>query len=97
MTNKIKRKITIQTRQVTLVQPLSVRCHRCGAEVPILTADDVAGRLHTTPSEIQGLLESGDLHTVQEPADQNLICGNSLSAAANQTDDADPFVKSKDS
>lgn len=61
---------------------LRVRCHQCGAEVPILSAENAAGLLQTTPGEIHGLLASGDLHAVEEPSGTQLICGNSLSEAS---------------
>jgi hypothetical protein len=83
MTRRTRTRITIQTRQTTVVHPTSVKCHQCGAEVPILTPESAA-TLQTTPRNVQGLLESGNLHTVAEPAGQKLICGNSLSAAVNE-------------
>jgi len=58
-----------------------VRCQQCGAEVPIITPENAAGVLQTSPREIHGLLASGDLHAVEESSDAKLICGNSLSAA----------------
>jgi hypothetical protein len=79
-TRKITR-ITIQTRQTTLVQPARVRCQQCGAEVSILSPESAAGALQTTPHEIKGLLESGELHTI-EPAGEELICGNSLAESS---------------
>jgi len=63
-----------------------VRCHQCGAEVPIITPENAAGVLQTTPHEIQGLLTSGELHAVEEPSGASLICGNSLSAATESPD-----------
>ena len=80
MTKRKTTRITIQTLQTTLVRPVRVRCHQCGAEVSILSPESAAGALQTTPREIHGLLQSGELHTVAEPADANLICGNSLPA-----------------
>ena len=84
MTRRIRTRITIQTRQTTVPCPPSVRCHQCGAEVPILTPQTAAATLQTTARDVQGLLQSGELHTVAEPAGEELICGNSLSAAAKE-------------
>ena len=69
-----------------VVQGLRVRCHQCGAEVPIVSTDNAAGVLQTTQDEIRGLLASGDLHEVQEPSGAQVICGNSLSAASTETE-----------
>jgi len=71
---------------MTIVRGLRVRCHQCGAEVSIITPESAAGALQTTPREIHGLLESGELHAVTEPSGENLICGNSLSAASTETE-----------
>ena len=86
MTTRRKTRITVQTRQMTIVRGLRVRCHQCGAEVSIITPESAAGALQTTPREIHGLLESGELHAVTEPSGENLICGNSLSAASTETE-----------
>jgi hypothetical protein len=86
MTTKTKTRITIQTRQTTVVRGLRVRCHQCGAEVSIISPADAAGALQTTPREIHGLLESGDLHTVEEPSGEKLICANSLTAASSENE-----------
>jgi len=78
---KKKTQVTIRTRQRLVVHSLRVRCHQCGAEVPIITPENAAGVLQTTPREIQGLLVKGELHEVEEPSGATLICGNSLSTA----------------
>ena len=78
---KKKTQVTIRTRQTVVVQGLRVRCHQCGAEVPIVSPENAAGVLRTTAGEIHGLLASGDLHAVAEPSGAPLICGNSLTAA----------------
>ena len=69
-----------------VVHGLRVRCHQCGAEVPIVSAENAAGLLQTTPGEIHGLLASGDLHAVEEPSGAQLICGNSLSEASSENE-----------
>ena len=63
---------------------LRVRCHQCGAEVPLVSPENAAGLLQTTPGEIHGLLASGDLHAVEEPSGVQRICGNSLSEASGE-------------
>lgn len=94
MAKRTTRRITIQTRQTTYVRSLRVRCHQCGAEVSLMTPADAAGALQTTSREIHGLLESGELHAVEEPSGANLICANSLpvdiSEAEIATDASDP-------
>src|SRR5262245_24042431 len=72
---KKKTQVTIRTRQTVVVHGLRVRCHQCGAEVPIVSPDKAAGALQTTPDEIRGLLASGDLHAVDEPSGAQVICG----------------------
>src|SRR5438046_2158817 len=86
MTTRTRTRITIKTRQTTLVTPLRVRCQQCGAEVSIITPENAAGALQTTPREIHGLLESGELHAVTESSGENLICGNSLSVASTENE-----------
>ena len=81
-----KAKITIRTRQTTVVRPFRLRCEQCGAEVSFITPESAAGALQTSPHEIRGLLESGELHTVVEASGENLICGNSLSAASTENE-----------
>jgi hypothetical protein len=81
---KKKTRVTIRTRQTLIVHSLRVRCHQCGAEVPIMSPENAAGVLHTTPGEIHGLLASGDLHAVDEPT--GAICGNSLAAASSENE-----------
>ena len=81
MTTRTRTRITIQTRKTTVVRPASVRCHQCGAEVPILTPESAAATLQTTARSVQGLLQSGELHTVAQQAGEEMICGNSLTAA----------------
>jgi hypothetical protein len=81
-----KKTVTIRTRQRVVVHGLRVRCHQCGAEVPIVSAENAAGLLQTTPGEIHGLLASGDLHAVEEPSGAQLICGNSLSEASSENE-----------
>jgi hypothetical protein len=83
---KKRTRITIVTRQTVVAQSFRVRCQECGAEVPIVTAENAAGVLQTTPREIHGLLASGDLHTVAEPSGTDYICGNSLAAASTETE-----------
>ena len=78
--------VTIRTRQRMVVHGLRVRCHQCGAEVPIVSPDNAAGVLQTTPDEIRGLLASGDLHAVDEPSGAQVICGNSLTAASSENE-----------
>jgi hypothetical protein len=46
MTKK-RTQVTIRTIQRTLVQPVRLRCHQCGAEVPIITPENAAGVLQT--------------------------------------------------
>jgi len=84
MTTRTRTRITIQTRKTTVVQPTSVRCHQCGAEVPILTPASAAATLQTTASNVRGLLQSGELHTVAQQTGEELICGNSLVAASDE-------------
>ena len=81
---KKKTLVTIRTRQTVVVHGLRVRCHQCGAEVPIVSPENAAGVLQATPGEIHGLLASGDLHAVEESSGEKLICANSLSAAATE-------------
>src|ERR1700752_3523067 len=76
---KKRTRVTIITRQTVIARAARVRCHQCGAEVPIVTAENAAGVLQTTPGEISGLLASGDLHALPEASGANLICGNFLS------------------
>ena len=80
--------ITIQTRQRIVVRPLHdsvvAWCATCGDQVFMLTPGCVAGVLHTTMLEIDGLLQSGTLHSTKEHLGESLICGNSLSAAATE-------------
>jgi len=83
---KKKTQVTIRTRQRLVVHSLRVRCHQCGAEVPIVSPDNAAGVLQTTPDEIRGLLASGDLHAIHEPSGAQVICGNSLEAASTETE-----------
>ena len=83
---KKKTQLTIRTRQTVVVHGLRVRCHQCGAEVSIVSPDNAAGVLQTTPDEIRGLLASGDLHELAEPSGAQVICGNSLSAASTETE-----------
>jgi len=83
---KKKTQVTIRTRQTVFVHGLRVRCHQCGAEVPIVSADNAAGVLQTTPDEIRGLLASGNLHAVDEPSGAQVICGNSLTAASSENE-----------
>jgi hypothetical protein len=78
---KKRTRITVVTRQTVVARQLRVRCQQCGAEVPIVTAENAAGVLQTTPQEIHGLLVSGELHAVEEPSGTSLICGNSLFVA----------------
>jgi hypothetical protein len=75
---KKRTRITVITRQTVVARALRVRCQQCGAEVPIVTSENAAGVLQTTPHEIQGLLASGDLHAVEEASGESLICGNFL-------------------
>jgi len=84
MGKKTRTRITIQTRQMIVARPARVRCQQCGADVPIITPEEVAGALQTSPREIHGLLESGELHTVGDRSGENLLCGNSLTAAAGE-------------
>ena len=81
---KKKTQVTIRTRQTVVVHGLRVRCHKCGAEVPIISPENAAGVLQATPGEIHGLLASGDLHAVDEPP--GAICGNSLTAASSENE-----------
>ena len=83
---KKRTQVTIRTRQRVLVRSLRVRCHQCGAEVPIITPENAAGVLQTTAREIHGLLATGELHAVEEPSGANLICGNSVSAASTESE-----------
>ena len=83
---KKRTQVTIRTRQTVVVHGLRVRCHQCGAEVPIVSTDNAAGVLQTTPDEIRGLLASGDLHAVDEPSGAEVICGNSLEAASTENE-----------
>ena len=83
---KKKTQVTIRTRKRVIVQGLRVRCHRCGAEVSIVSPDNAAGVLQATPDEIRGLLASGDLHAVDEPTGTQVICGNSLTAASSENE-----------
>jgi hypothetical protein len=80
--------ITIQSRQRIVVRPvpdsLVAWCAECGAEVFMLTPECVAGVLHKTMSEIDGLLQSGTLHSNLDHSGENLICGQSLSAASTE-------------
>lgn len=89
---KKKTRVTIRTRQTVVVQGLRVRCHQCGAEVPIVSPENAAGVLQTTAGEIHGLIASGGLHAVEEPSGEKLICGNSLSAAATE----DEFIEGEE-
>lgn len=83
---KRRTRVTIVTRQTVIARSTRVRCQQCGAEVPIVTAEKAAGVLQTSPREIHGLLASGDLHAVEELSGENLICGNSISAATNEAE-----------
>jgi hypothetical protein len=83
---KKRRQVMIRTRQTVVVGGLRVRCHQCGAEVPIVSPENAAGMLQTTAGEIHGLLASGDLHEVGEPSGARLICGVSLSAASSENE-----------
>jgi hypothetical protein len=83
---KKKTQVTIRTRQRVVVQALRVRCHQCGAEVPIVSPHNAAGVLQTTPDQIRGLLASGDLHAVDETSGTQVICGNSLTAASSENE-----------
>jgi hypothetical protein len=80
--------ITIQTQQRIVVRPLHdsfvAWCAECDAEVFMLTAERVAGVLHSTMLEIDGLIESGTLHSHQEHSGISLICGTSLAAASTE-------------
>jgi hypothetical protein len=75
---KKRTRITVVTRQTVVARQLRVRCQQCGAEVPIVSPENAAGVLQTTPQEIHGLLASGELHSVEEPSGESLICGNFL-------------------
>lgn len=83
---KKKTRVTIRTRRTVVVQGLRVRCHQCGAEVPIVSPENAAGVLQTSTGEIHGLLASGGLHAVEEPAGAQLICANSLSEASSENE-----------
>jgi hypothetical protein len=85
---KKRTRITVVTRQTVVARSLRVRCQQCGAEVPIVTAENAAGVLQATPREIHGLLASGELHAVEEPSGASLICGNSLSATTSPEPEA---------
>src|SRR5262245_46788432 len=80
MTTRTRTRITIRTRKTTVVHPTSVRCHQCGAEVPILTPENAAATLQTTAHQLRGLLESGELHAIEGEGSSSLICANSISA-----------------
>ena len=80
MSSSTKTEITIQTRQVTVVRGLKVRCHQCGAEVSIMTPERAAEALQTTPHEIDKLIDLGALHPVEKQASPKLICANSLAS-----------------
>jgi len=86
MSKKTRTRITIQTRQMIVARPLRVQCQQCGAEVPIITPEEIAGALQTSPREIHGLLESGELHTVGDASGENLLCANSLSAGEGEAE-----------
>lgn len=85
---KKRTRVTIVTRQTVIARAARVRCHQCGAEVPIVTAENAAGVLQTTPREIHGLLASGDLHAVEQAPGANLICGNFLTTTNETEPDA---------
>jgi hypothetical protein len=84
---KKRTRITVITRNV-VARSLRVRCQQCGAEVPIVTPENAAGVLQTSPHEIQGLLASGDLHAVEEASGQGLICGNFLATTSESKPEA---------
>ena len=86
MTHRTKTRITIETRKRTLVRATRVRCHQCGAEVSILTPEGAATTLQTSAREIHGLLDSGELHTVEPEAGDRLICANSLPATSSENE-----------
>lgn len=78
--------ITVVTRERVIARHLRVRCHQCGADVPIVTTEKAAKVLQTSSREIHGLLASGDLHSVEETSDASPICGNSLLATTNDSE-----------
>ncbi len=74
--------ITVETRQVTLVhrrgRSLKFWCPACAAEVQMVTPEQAAELLATTPRAIYRRVENGDLHFVEIESGALLICCASL-------------------
>lgn len=83
MVKRRRATITVETRQVTLVVrrrggSLKAWCQSCAAEVEMLTPEQTAQMLATTPRAIYRRVERGDLHFVETESGALLICRASL-------------------
>ncbi len=78
MPTRTKTEITIETRRLTVVRGLKIRCRQCGAEVSITAPEIATEAVPTTPREIDQLIDPGALHPTEEAANTRLICANSL-------------------
>jgi hypothetical protein len=80
--------ITIEMRQRTFIRPLQAKvialCERCSVETLMITPEQAADNLQTTPRAIYGLMEDGKLHSVEMESGLNFICCNSLSELTNE-------------
>jgi hypothetical protein len=81
---KKRTQVTIRTRQRVLVPAVRVRCQQCGAEVPIISAENAAELMAASEADVHQLLTRGELHAVDESPGITLICANSVSAVSTE-------------
>jgi hypothetical protein len=83
MATGIKRVITIETRQRTVIRLNSrrtakIRCEFCADEVEMLSPENAAANFDISLREIFRGIENGSLHFIEINKDTIFICVNSL-------------------
>jgi len=82
---KKRTQISIRTRRTIVVDAPRLHCPACGAEVPIISAENAAEMMATSEADVHQLLTNGELHAVESPG-VPLICGNSVTEASSQNE-----------
>lgn len=79
---KRRTRITIETDEIViaprLVSPILARCARCEQETGMVTLTQAALICHVDRSAIQEWIDAGQLHVLETPESDLLICVRSL-------------------
>jgi hypothetical protein len=81
-------KITVETDSLLFLRgrmPLRAWCPQCGTEVEMIPLDDLGVVSNLSPAEVQGWLESEDMHHTTAADGAPMICLDSMLRRVHKT------------